>query len=48
MPDYAGLNALGADRPLPSWYWTGDTPMACLRDALGQTLRLATPTTSSG
>ena len=40
MPDYAGLNALGADRPLPSWYWTGDTPMACLRDALGQTLRL--------
>ncbi|HYN57747.1 MAG TPA: cryptochrome/photolyase family protein [Motilibacterales bacterium] len=40
MPEYAGLNALGADRPLPEWYWTGDTPMACLNDAIGQTLRL--------
>jgi deoxyribodipyrimidine photolyase-related protein len=40
MPDYAGLNALGADRALPEWYWTGRTEMACLADALGQTLRL--------
>ena len=40
MPEYAELNALGADRPLPEWYWTGDTPMTCLRDALDQTLRL--------
>ena len=40
MPEYAALNALGAERPLPEWYWTGDTPMTCLRDALGQTLRL--------
>jgi deoxyribodipyrimidine photolyase-related protein len=40
MPEYATLNALGADRPLPAWYWTGDTQMTCLKDALGQTLRL--------
>ncbi|MGC8481738.1 MAG: cryptochrome/photolyase family protein, partial [Acidimicrobiales bacterium] len=33
-------NALGASRPLPEWYWTGDTEMACLREVIGQTLRL--------
>ncbi|NBU25194.1 MAG: cryptochrome/photolyase family protein [Gammaproteobacteria bacterium] len=40
MPDYLGRNALGAREPLPALYWTGDTDMACLRDAVGQTLRL--------
>jgi len=26
-------------RPLPSWYWTGDTDMNCLRETITQTLR---------
>jgi deoxyribodipyrimidine photolyase-related protein len=40
MPAYAGLNALDAQQPLPDWFWTGDTDLACLRDAVTQTLRL--------
>jgi deoxyribodipyrimidine photolyase-related protein len=39
MPGYLEMNALGAEEPLPPWYWTGETDMACLRDAIGQTLR---------
>lgn len=38
MPGYLHRNALEADEPLPEWYWTGDTPMACLEDAIGTTL----------
>ncbi len=40
MPGYADLNALEATEPLPDWYWTGETQMACLRDTLVQTLNL--------
>jgi deoxyribodipyrimidine photolyase-related protein len=40
MPEYAGVNELKARAALPGFYWTGDTDMACLRDAIGQTLRL--------
>jgi len=39
MPEYERRNALGADRPLPNFYWTGATDMNCLKDALSQTLR---------
>lgn len=39
MPGYLERNALGAEQPLPNLYWTGDTEMNCLRDAVGQTLR---------
>jgi deoxyribodipyrimidine photolyase-related protein len=38
MPGYAELNALDAHEALPDFYWTGDTGMRCLADAIGQTL----------
>jgi deoxyribodipyrimidine photolyase-related protein len=38
MPQYLEMNALGATQDLPAWYWTGDTPMRCLQDAITQTL----------
>lgn len=40
MPGYLGLNALQATAELPAWFWSGDVPMRCLRDAITQTLRL--------
>jgi deoxyribodipyrimidine photolyase-related protein len=41
MPDYAERNALEAGRRLPAFYWTGDTEMRCLREAIGSTAQYA-------
>jgi deoxyribodipyrimidine photolyase-related protein len=38
MPGYLSTNALDAHEPLPAFYWTGETPMVCLRDTITQTL----------
>jgi deoxyribodipyrimidine photolyase-related protein len=39
MPEYATRNSLHADRPLPPFFWTGETDMNCLRQAISQTLK---------
>ena len=41
MPEYAERNALQATRELPAFYWTGGTPMHCLREAISGTARYA-------
>jgi len=39
MPKMAQDNFYDHQRPLPAWYWTGQTEMACMKDAIGQTLK---------
>jgi deoxyribodipyrimidine photolyase-related protein len=41
MPDYRTRNALDAQRPLPAFYWSGDTDMQCLARAIDDTRRHA-------
>ena len=41
MPAYAETNMLAAKRPLPDFYWTGQTAMKCLREAIDTTRRYA-------
>ena len=41
MPEYGQRNALAATRKLPALYWTGDTTMRCLREAISGTQRYA-------
>jgi deoxyribodipyrimidine photolyase-related protein len=39
MPKMAQDNYYDHQNPLPKWYWTGKTQMACMKDAIGQTLQ---------
>ncbi|MBY0612097.1 MAG: cryptochrome/photolyase family protein [Beijerinckiaceae bacterium] len=41
MPDYSRSNALAARRKLPEFYWTGETEMRCLHQAIDATRRNA-------
>ncbi len=41
MPAFKALNALGADRKLPPFYWSGETDMVCVRDAVETTAQHA-------
>ena len=41
MPGYDKNNHFGHNLPLPGWFWTGDTQMACMAQAVGQSLREA-------
>ena len=38
MPEYLERNELKAAEPLPDFYWTADTDMTCLHQAIHQTL----------
>jgi len=40
-PGYARRNALGAERRLPGFFWSGDTDLACLAECIGDTRRHA-------
>lgn len=41
MPDYASLNFFEHTAELPQWYWTGNTKMNCMKDAIRQSLDYA-------
>jgi deoxyribodipyrimidine photolyase-related protein len=39
MPQMANDNYYDHQRPLPKWYWSGKTQMACMKDTINQTLQ---------
>ncbi|MFK7803373.1 MAG: cryptochrome/photolyase family protein, partial [Anaerolineae bacterium] len=41
MPEYKATNFLAAGRPLPEFYWTGETDMHCLADTIRATKKNA-------
>lgn len=38
MPDYQTLNQLDATTPVPAYFWTGNTKMTCVKQAVDQSL----------
>ncbi|MFT7334583.1 MAG: deoxyribodipyrimidine photolyase-related protein [Porticoccaceae bacterium] len=38
MPEYASLNYFNNQEKLPEWFWTGETKMNCVKDAINQSL----------
>ncbi len=41
MPEYSNINYLNATRSLPSYFWTGNTKMRCMKQAIDQSLEYA-------
>ena len=41
MPEYATRNVFDHQAPLPQWFWTGETKMRCLANAIGDSLENA-------
>ena len=41
MPDYGERNSFDADRDLPGYFWNGETKMACMKQAIDQSLDYA-------
>jgi len=41
MPGYDAHNALSHTTPLPPWFWSGETHMRCMQQAIGQSLQTA-------
>jgi deoxyribodipyrimidine photolyase-related protein len=39
MPAMAEANHFNHQRDLPTWYWSGDTQMNCMRETVGQTMQ---------
>lgn len=41
MPGYDQQNVLAHQLPLPHWFWSGETQMRCMQQAIGQSLQTA-------
>ncbi|WP_298136261.1 cryptochrome/photolyase family protein [Flavobacterium sp.] len=41
MPEYASMNYFNNQEKLPDWFWSGNTKMNCLKDAIKQSLTFA-------